>query len=66
MKSKTGEVNEKLSSAEGKLNQKLNEAQAKVEAKVKDATGIDLGGGEGKSPIPGVKIPDLKGLFKKK
>jgi uncharacterized protein (TIGR03545 family) len=66
VKAKSGEVEEKLKGAETQANQRLAGLNTQVQQKINDATGINLGGSNGGSPIPGVKLPSLNGLFKKK
>lgn len=61
---KQKEVEAKVAGLDGKLGQ-FADLEAKVQQKISEATGINLGDADGDSPIPGLKIPSLKGLFKK-
>jgi hypothetical protein len=56
----------KLADVQGKLNGVLGGHESKIQQKIQEATGINLSGKDGASPIPGLKVPSLDKLFKKK
>jgi hypothetical protein len=62
----TASINAKLADVQGKLNGVLGGHESKIQQKIQEATGINLSGKDGASPIPGLKVPSLDKLFKKK
>jgi hypothetical protein len=62
---KQKEVESQLAGLQDKVNAQLGGFDSQIQEKIAQATGINLGGGEGSSPIPGLKIPSLDKLFKK-
>ncbi len=64
-KTKSSEIEGTIAGLQSQGGGKLGGLDEKVQQKIKEAAGINLGGGEGGSPIPGLKVPSLDKLFKK-
>jgi hypothetical protein len=66
IKDKTGDIQAKVGPLEEKLNGQFGGIEKKIQEKVSEASGINLSpAGGGSSPLPDLKVPNLKKLFKK-
>ncbi|MCB4756825.1 MAG: TIGR03545 family protein, partial [Elusimicrobia bacterium] len=65
LKERSGDLEAKVAALQTKLTEQMSGYDSQVQDKVKDATGLNLSGGQGSSPLPGVNIPSLDKLFRK-